>query len=178
MGFLKLKYSFLKRLLFVLILFFNLNAYCQDFKKVNFFDKLNIFIPETWQELEVLPNDFKEISSRPDRVFSDKNNPIKLQLSFNKNSLNESSIDELREKYYLRFKEIYPDAIYVNNKSFNVNSFKVALIETIDSNNYNFIFFTSYLGKQVHFVIQSSKDRYEIDKVTFNEILNSLNIDK
>lgn len=167
----------MKILIQVLILSISLiQTDCQGYKEYLIKENLKINIPNSFVEMDVieLSNKYKRASFKPNVEFIDTQLSISLQITYGINPLKSELVDELRVSYETNFKELYPDAIWLETKTKKINSLTVGYLETMDKENYNLIFFTSLNNEQVHFVLQGKKEEFKKVQEISRKIMASI----
>ncbi len=150
----------------------------QDYQEYLIKDNLTINFPVSFIQLDSmdLVKKYRNKPFMPTVEFYDTEKSMTFQISYGTNPLNPELVEELRASYEKNFKEIYPDAIWLETKTKQINSLTVGYFETLDNENYNLVFFTSLNNKQIHFAIQGRKENLDTIQKIARKIMESIKI--
>ncbi|MEH0153471.1 hypothetical protein V6R21_05540 [Limibacter armeniacum] len=144
--------------------------------QVAIFEQLSIDVPSTFSQLdpEVLDEKYHDQPFHPVLELHQEQDSITLILSDNLNPLSEGEVDNLREFYENHFKGMYPNAVWLDTKTVDINSLPVAYLETSNQGEYYLVFFTAVDGRQIHIAISAKSENLDRVRETSRGIMESL----
>jgi len=149
-----------------------------ELKEVKIYsDKVTVGIPK---EFEEMPKEMAELKypgeNRPQFIYSDEDGSISVAFSHTDNSIGEKDIeplvDQMKEMYQSAASEwIDSGSVKSNGKKFGFIEFKINLVDT---EVYNYIFFTDLDGKMFMGTFNTVVEKLDEWKPTAKDVLNAV----